>query len=614
MARSVKRIRRKRVKSSRPPRTHLRHHRTLVFAAILAGLVILVFLIVYAPAAYNSWRGARWLKRANEMLRQEKFAEANHAAHEVLRIKGDSLPAFTILAETTEKQNQQETITWRSQIARMLPHNLASQLNLVSAALRFGQLDIARKALDRVAPNDRDKAAYHVVAGWLARAQGNEKDVEKHFAAAVAKEPKNDLYQFNLAVIQIDSEDEKKSAAARTTLQRLTKVSEYRAGALRALLSDAVQNNDLKAADGFAQELQLSPQVTFGDYLLCLDFYQKLDAKKFRAVLEKVKPVAARNPDDLAKLMDWMNHHELSAEVLKWQDKLKSEETTHPPPAIAVAEAYATVKNWSRLKRWTRSGDWGDAEYLRFGYEAYATRQAHPSAGDAEFDSLWSSAEYATGSNPERQAGLARLATSWGLTSQAEQLWLQVSKNPPMRREAFDALIEIYRKKKDLQNLYLVMQRLHESSPNELGATADLARLGLLIDRNAVEAHRLAREAYDKAPNDVNCAVTYAFSLYDQGRTAEGIEILKKLKPEDLHDPHAAVYTAVLLLDENQRDAAKEYIDAAQAGQIYPEEKQLLDDARAKAAAAPSPSPSPTITPTVSPTPAVSPSPSASPS
>ena len=253
------------------------------------------------------------------------------------------------------------------------------------------------------------------------------------------------------------------------------------------------------------------------------------------------------------------------------------------------------------MKRWTRNGDWGEAEYLRLGYQAYAARQSRPSSGDAEFASLWRSAEHAAANNPERQAGLARLATKWSLTTEAEQLWLQVSKNPPKRREALDALIEIYRQKKDLQNLYLVMQRLHESSPNEFGATADYARLGLLIEHNAAEGHRLAKEAYDKAPDDVNCAVTYAFSLYGQGRTAEGIEILKKFTPEQLHDPHAAVYTAVLLLDENQIDAAKEYIDAAKKGPIFPEEKQLLEQARAKAAATPSPPANVSPTPVVSP-------------
>ena len=97
----------------------------------------------------------------------------------------DSLAAFYILAEASEKQNRPETVAWRAQIARLQPQDLDSQLNLASAALRFGQLDTARKALENVAPADRDRAAYHVVAGWLARAQGNDADVEQHFAAAV---------------------------------------------------------------------------------------------------------------------------------------------------------------------------------------------------------------------------------------------------------------------------------------------------------------------------------------------------------------------------------------------------------------------------------------------
>jgi hypothetical protein len=607
MATRVKRTRRKRVRSSPSFLSRLRPNRIPLILGAAVVVVTAVLLLIYAPAAYRGWRESRLLKEAHEMLGKENFTEAYRAAHDALRIKGDSLPAFTILAEATERENNPETVAWRAQIARMLPHDLDSQLNLVSAALRFGQLDIARKALDRVPPNDRDKAAYHVVAGWLARAQGNEEDVEKHFAAAVEKEPKNDLYQFNLAVIQIHSAEEKKKTAARSTLEGLTKVAEFRAGALRALLSDAVQNNDLTAADGLAQELQMSQQVTFGDYLLCLEFYQKLDAKKFGAILEKVKPVAARNPDDLAKLMGWMNAHALSAEVLKWEEKLKSTQTTHPPPAIAIAEAFTAVKNWSRLKRWTRNGDWGEAEYLRLGYQAYATRQSRGSAADAEFDSLWRSAENAAANNPERQADLARLATKWSLTNEAEKLWLPVSKNPPLRREALDALIAIYRQKKDLDNLYRIMQRLHESSPNEFGVTADLARLGLLTEHNAAEGHRLAKEAYEKAPDDLNCAVTYAFSLYGQSRTAEGLEILKKFTPEQLHDPHAAVFTAVLLLDENQTETAKEYIDVAKKGPIFPEEKQLLEQAQAKEAAAPP-------LPFASPSPVLSPGPSASPS
>jgi len=87
--------------------------------------------------------------------------------------------------------------------------------------------------------------------------------------------------------------------------------------------------------------------------------------------------------------------------------------------------------------------------------------------------------------------------------------------------------------------------------------------------------------------------MTYAYSLYMLGRTAEGLAVMNRLPPEGVHDPHAAVYAAVLLLDENQAPAAQEYIFAAQSGPIFPEEKKLLDESLAKTKSTPNPSATP---------------------
>ena len=602
MAEHVKRVRRRRrVKRVRSGRLQFTPARLAICgASLLLGFLLGWVLLTYGPQAYRGWRESSLLKQASALLAKEDFDGATRAAREVLQLHHDSLPAFRIMAEASEKQNRPETVAWRAQIARFEPGDLDSQLNLASAALRFGQLDIARNALEAVPSAQRDRAAYHVVAGWLARAQGNDADVEMHFAAAVAQEPANDLYQFNLAVLRIRSSAPEKSDEARKVLERLKGVPGYRAGSLRALLGDAIQRSDLQSADSLAQDLQMSQQVTFSDYLLCLEFYRKLDEKKFSALLEKVKPVAARNPLDLALLMDWLNKNGLGAEVLKWMDKLPSETTTNPPPAIAIADAFAEAKNWSRLKRWTRSGAWGDSEYLRLAYQAYSSKQGRQTSSDAEFSSLWHSAERAAGDQTDREINLARLASKWNLSAEAEQLWLRVSKDAPMRREALDALFRIYRANNDLPNLYRTAQRLHENSPNEPGLAANCARLALLVDQNPADGHRLAKETYERAPEDVNAAMTYAFSLYTLGRTAEGIEIMKKLPPEGVHDPHAAVYAAVLLLDDNQAPAAQEYIVAAQAGPIFPEEKKLLDEAIAKVKAT---TPSPNSSPTPSPSP-----------
>jgi hypothetical protein len=193
-------------------------------------------------------------------------------------------------------------------------------------------------------------------------------------------------------------------------------------------------------------------------------------------------------------------------------------------------------------KRWTRNGSWGNDDYLRLAYQAYSVRQARRSAGDSEFDSLWNSAEQAAASNSEHDVALARLASKWDLASQAELLWLRVAKVPATRREALDALYQIYRKRNDLPNLRSIAQRLHESSPEETGLASNAARLALLLDRNTAAGRELARQTYEKAPNETGTAVTYAFALYGVGRTAEGVAVLNKIPPEQLRDSHTAVY------------------------------------------------------------------------
>jgi thioredoxin-like negative regulator of GroEL len=542
------------------------------------------------------------------MVQQGSFSEATQTARELLAHHPDSLPVLYILAEAAEKQNLEEAISWRGQIARLRPKDPDSQLNLVSAALRFGKLDLARKALDQIPAKDRDRAAFHVVAGWLACAEGNFAEQEEQFAAAVKKEPKNDLYQFNLAALQIHSGDSQKNAKARENLERLSKIVPYRTGALRALLNDAVGRNDLSTADNFAQQLQMSQEVTFGDYLLCLNFYRKLDEKKFRLLLERVKPFGAKNPSDLASLMDWMNQNGLTAELIKWIEKLPAEKLTSPPASIAVADAYANAKNWTRLKRWTRKGIWGESDYLRLAYQAIGTHQSRQDSSDAEFQALWRAAEQSTNGQPESELRLARLASKWNLEKESEQLWLHVAEDPPLRREALDALRRLYRGDNDTGKLYDVLQRLHNSSPNEAPITADLARLGLNLEQNIERSHELAKEAHDRAPNEVNCAVTYAFSLYRLGRSAEALGIIRTLPADQLRDPHAAVYAALLLADASQIDAARDYVATA-AHEIYPEEKKVLDEAKAtiasaSAASAPAVSPIPVqASPTPAPTP-----------
>jgi Tfp pilus assembly protein PilF len=572
----------------------------LIVLAVIAGFALGLIFLTIGPKFVSAWQESRWLRRAETNLKQGNFSAAKEAAHQALELNRDSLSAYEILAETTEKQNRAETVGWRAQIARLRPRDTASQLNLASAALRFGQLDTARKALENVPKENRESASYHVVAGWLSRAQGDEASQERHFAAALEKEPHNETYQYNLAAVRIKLPDAQKQVQARATLERLAQSAPFRVGSLRALLNDAIQRSNLEAADRFAQELQLSPQVTFSDDLLCLDFYKKLDQKKLATLLEKVKPLAAHEPDDLAALMGWMNANGMSADVLRWMEKLPAEKTANPPAAVEVADAFSAQKNWARLRRWTKGDDWGESEYLRLAYQAYARQRSRQEGAEAE--SVWHDAERACEENPEREIRLARLASKWNLPAQAEQLWLRVAHDPLSRREALDSLFAIYRANNDLPNLYLTAMRLHETSPDEPLIAAEYARLSVLLDRNRDDGRRVAKEAFDHAPTEPPCGVAQALFLNLAGRTGDGIAILQKLPPEKLHDPRLALYLAVLLLNDGKPEAAREFIDEANSGFVFPEEKKLLEEAVQKhpptAAPSAAPQPSPTASPT----------------
>src|SRR5437667_11635013 len=159
----------------------------------IAGLAIAfsigVFFVSYGSKLYENWRERRLLNQATILLHEGKLSKAAEMAQELARRHPDFLAALSILADTAERQNLEEAVAWRERIARLLPKDPESQLNFASAALRFGKLDLARDALTRVSPSERASAAFHVVAGWLACAEGNFAEQEEQFAAAVKKEP-----------------------------------------------------------------------------------------------------------------------------------------------------------------------------------------------------------------------------------------------------------------------------------------------------------------------------------------------------------------------------------------------------------------------------------------
>src|SRR5438132_10800145 len=117
MPEKIKRVRRKRRSRSLPGfesletfRLHLPPVRVALYLTAAAAFILLIVVFgTYGSKFYSSWHEARLLKGATASLEKKDFFTADRLARQVLQHHRDSLAAFYILAEASEKQNSEET-------------------------------------------------------------------------------------------------------------------------------------------------------------------------------------------------------------------------------------------------------------------------------------------------------------------------------------------------------------------------------------------------------------------------------------------------------------------------------------------------------------------------
>ena len=142
------------------------------------------------------------------------------------------------------------------------------------------------------------------------------------------------------------------------------------------------------------------------------------------------------------------------------------------------------------------------------------------------------------------------------------------------------ALYQYYLDKQDTANLYRVVARLSESKPDDKTAQNNFAQLSLLLNLNAEHAREVAQQLYKADPKKAVYASTYAFSLYADRQYQQAVKVMRELDQADLHSPAIAAYYGIFLAAV-QSPNAREFLDLGGHAQLLPEEKALMEKARA---------------------------------
>jgi predicted Zn-dependent protease len=244
---------------------------------------------------------------------------------------------------------------------------------------------------------------------------------------------------------------------------------------------------------------------------------------------------------------------------------------------MALADAYADRGDWVKLETLLQNQKWGDVDFIRL---AHLTRAAREQKQDIAAQGYWQSAVRAAGGQIKPLTLLSRLAASWKMESEREDLLWTIVRRFPAERWALQALTEQYLAEGNTRGVQKVYATIVEANPDDLIAKNNLAAVDLLLNSQLAAAREFAFAAYTKYPKNSVFASTYAFSLYRQNRIAEALKVFESLPPNRLETPSIACYYGVVLAAAGESNKAKKYLNLASGANLLPEEKDLLKSAR----------------------------------
>jgi tetratricopeptide (TPR) repeat protein len=550
----------------------------ILFVIVILTIVVSI-VIVFGRPTYRRHQEARAVARARVCLGQGDFRNASLHAQQALAKNPRSADACRVMADLTELAGAPQALDWRQRVAEFAP-TLPNKLALAAAAIQVQRppCPLAAGVLAALAPAAQASAPYHVVCAELALKQHDLREAETHFREAVRLDATNELYRLNLAALQLRSTNQGVAFEARKNLQGLCANPELAPVALRWLIVDRLDHQDIAGAGIFSRQLMADARATLSDRLQHLTILRAEGHLELEGRLPAEQRRVVTNAAAIYSVAGWMRENGRAAESLQWLTNLPPGISTKQPVPLAVADCLIALTNWAGLEFFLEPQKWGDLDFLRLGLLSLSAREQQRIPLS---EVRWKLAvRQAAGQLGPLLALLAMTEReNSGASPRREDLLWTIGQKYPQCNWAFQELQKLCTTAGDtlqLNRLYAAMTGLE---PKNIAAKNNYAATAMLLRTNLAQAHDLAQGLYRAFPGEAVVVSTYAFSLHLQGRTREGLAALDSLPSLSLEYPDVALYYGLLLAADGQKDRARQFLARSQAATLLPEEKALLTEA-----------------------------------
>lgn len=545
-------------------------------------LWLILFLILAAGGwvgwtGYRDWRQTRLMEQARQSIAQSDYRNATLSLQQLLLRDPSHQSACALMAELAESFGSTNALYWRNRLIELNPAALEPRLDFARSALKLKDAAAAWRTLQSIAPPHQQSAEYLKVAAAAAWAMGDVTNAAHHYEEALRLEPTNLVSQLNLATIHLLSDQPATRESSRRQLEQLAQREPVRDSALRALILDSTQRERLREAVDFSYRLLALPQANIQDKIALLDLLRRSNPTNAILLLNETQRQAAHSIPDILALGQWMLRRGQAPAVLAWLESLPATTRTNQPLPLLMTEAHLATRNYPFLSTWLASQTWGETDFLRFAFLAYAKRQA---AESLAAKAAWSKSLQATERRLERLSRLAQLVAQWEWPEETEETLWTIVRQFPKEQWAYQLLQRWLYVNGKTQSLETLFAKRLEAEPHNASAKNNLAMVSFLRNAQLDRAHQLALEVYQADPDNPHFVSTYAFSLFLKNEKAKSLKLMDGLQTNHLSIPSIAVYYSYLHSDEANAAKIRPYLEIAEKARLLPEEKALLNKAR----------------------------------
>ncbi len=267
------------------------------------------------------------------------------------------------------------------------------------------------------------------------------------------------------------------------------------------------------------------------------------------------------------------------ATALGWLQSLPATIQTNQPVPLIITDCQVALKDWAGLLALISKEDWGELNYYRLALESLAQRSlGHGAAGLTAWQKALRQSERQLAS----LSRLVRVTAAWRWTPEHTEILNKIIAAFPREKWAADQLVGELYAQGDTRAMEQLLTRIQAANPSDARLKNNLANVLLLLHAETNKACRLAREAFDTAPEDPFFASTYAYSLLLRKRNDEAVQAFSRVQPEYLRIPAVAAYYGAVQAQSGHDNIAKEPLARAEAANLLPEEKEMVRRAKAR--------------------------------